>query len=558
LLKFAIANGKSVGQLPVELQNIWSFGSLSLMRPVQSYGRVTTFQGTTGPGGSSLKGHVYSTPLPTALVIQKVPIQPSDSVVRVIVVSPFTSDASALNKGKIASTRSAYIIEPTKIRQLHQFWCSVDNEVMKRYPFDEETFSTLPDKDTSPDVYLVDQEELRKLPDNDIGNQNLSHTKTSVSGGDSLLRSAEEERESLMISCTITVREKDDENQNRNLANHLPTTANASFQPSTNTFVVRPAQQFVSDSDPNYLETRYPDLFPFGRAGFNEKRKIPISNKTLIAYYTNLSTRQFKKPDFVLPVYDMIARNSSYNMALIRANLPSREINAEGNVIPRTEAYARIPLEDLKKLADYQSEKIKRQLLGKTAPRPPASSSGLAFSFFTDQKIANETMQHSQAASQQNRQDVYAAHANNGKATIWLTISPDDAKFFKVMWYALGPKESAPSAKAIPQGTKRFALLSKHPMAAALNFQNILEIVIEDIIGWSLKNKRPFRRGGLSGVPKAWVRVVEEQSRLTLHTHMLIWIYGHSAIENQLTMALKRDEDQHETDMQTIGIDDVS
>jgi hypothetical protein len=315
LLKFAIANGKSVGQLPVELQNIWSFGSLSLMRPVQSYGRVTTFQGTTGPGGSSLKGHVYSTPLPTALVIQKVPIQPSDSVVRVIVVSPFTSDASALNKGKIASTRSAYIIEPTKIRQLHQFWCSVDNEVMKRYPFDEETFSTLPDKDTSPDVYLVDQEELRKLPDNDIGNKNLSHTKTSVSGGDSLLRSAEEERESLMISCTITVREKDDENQNRNLANHLPTTANASFQPSTNTFVVRPAQQFVSDSDPNYLETRYPDLFPFGRAGFNEKRKIPISNKTLIAYYTNLSTRQFQKPDFVLPVYDMIACNFSYNMA---------------------------------------------------------------------------------------------------------------------------------------------------------------------------------------------------------------------------------------------------
>jgi hypothetical protein len=252
---------------------------------------MTTFQGTTGPGGSSLKGHVYSTPLPTALVTQKVPIQPSDSVVRVIVVSPFTSDASALNKGKIAYTRSAYIIEPTKIRQLHQFWCSVDNEVMKRYPFDEETFSTLPDKDTSPDVYLVDQEELRKLPDNDIGNKNLSHTKTSVSGGDSLLRSAEEERESLLISCTITVREKDDENQNRNLANHLSPTANASFQPSTNSFVVRPAQQFVSDSDPNYLETRYPDLFPFGRAGFNEKRKFPISKKTLIAYYILISAR---------------------------------------------------------------------------------------------------------------------------------------------------------------------------------------------------------------------------------------------------------------------------
>jgi hypothetical protein len=557
LPKFAIANGNWVGQLPAELQNM-TFGSLSLMRPVQSYGRVTTFQGTTGPGGSSLKGHVYSTPLPTAFVVQKLPIQPSDSVVRVLVVSPFTSDASALNKGKIASTRAEYIIEPNKIIQLHQFWNNVDNEIMKKYPFDEEIFATLPDKDTSPDVFLIDQEELHKLPDDNTEKEKHSNTKTASSGGDSLLRSAEEERENLMISCTVTVREKED--QNGTQSDHSPPISNTSFQASSNTFVVRPAQQFVSDSDPDYLETRYPDLFPFGRAGFCEERKIHISKKNLIAYYTNLSTRQFQQPDFVLPIYDMISRNTCYNMALVRANLPSRQINAEGNVIPRAEAYSRIPLEDLKKLSEYKSECIKNKILGKRAPRPPASSSGLASTFFTDQNIVNQTMQHSQAASQRNRQDVYAAHANNGKASIWLTISPDDAKCFKVMWYALGPKESAPNASAIPQGTKRFKLLSKHPMAAALNFQRILEIVIEDIVGWSLKNKRPYRRGGLFGVPKAWLRVVEEQSRLTLHTHMLIWLYGHSAIENQLNEALKRDEQQHETDLQftNINSDNVS
>lgn len=72
-------------------------------------------------------------------------------------------------------------------------------------------------------------------------------------------------------------------------------------------------------------------------------------------------------------------------------------------------------------------------------------------------------MQHSQKASQRNWEDVWAAHTNNGKASIWLTISLDDAKFFKVMWYALGAKESVPSPNTIPKGTKRFALLSKHP-----------------------------------------------------------------------------------------------
>jgi hypothetical protein len=31
------------------------------------------------------------------------------------------------------------------------------------------------------------------------------------------------------------------------------------------------------------------------------------------------------------------------------------------------------------------------------------------------------------------------------------------------------------------------------------------------------------------------------------NTHMSIWLYGHSEIENQLATALKRDEEQQET-----------
>jgi hypothetical protein len=41
-----------------------------------------------------------------------------------------------------------------------------------------------------------------------------------------------------------------------------------------NTFVVRPSTTFASDSDPEYLEKHFPDLFPFGRGGFGETRKI--------------------------------------------------------------------------------------------------------------------------------------------------------------------------------------------------------------------------------------------------------------------------------------------
>ena len=345
-----------------------------------------------------------------------------------------------------------------------------------------------------------------------------------------------------MISCTITIKEKDNgEFVHEEILDALPTQTSNNPQ----TFVVRSAEDFVSDSDPNYLELRYPDLLPFGRGGFGETRKIPISKKRLVAYYANLSTRQFQKIDFVLPLYDYIVRTLSYNKAMVRAKLPSRMVDKDGSVMPQAVAYSKISKEDMRKSVEYQIECIKRKKLGQRAPRPPKSVSGLASSFFTDQKIANQTIQHSQAAANRNRQEVYAAHANNGKAHIWLTISPDDAKAYKVMWFALGPEEAIPHANAIPLGTKRFKILSEHPVAAALHFQRVLDIIIEDIIGWCSKKGKPYKRGGLFGVPKAWLRIVEEQSRLTLHTHILIWLYGHSKIEYQMNNALLCDNQQH-------------
>lgn len=135
---------------------------------------------------------------------------------------------------------------------------------------------------------------------------------------------------------------------------------------------------------------------------------------------------------------------------MVRAKLPSRMVDKDGSIMPQAVAYSKISREDMRKSVEYQIECIKRKKLGQRAPRPPESVSGLASSFFTDQKIANQTIQHSQVAANRNKQEVYAAHANNGKAHIWLTISPDDAKSYKVMWFALGPEEAIPHANAMP------------------------------------------------------------------------------------------------------------
>lgn len=126
-------------------------------------------------------------------------------------------------------------------------------------------------------------------------------------------RSFEEVDTTLLISATGTVGAPDSKEDNvysqsaEVLCEDNLTTAVSECSHS-NTFVIRPSTTFANDSDSRFLEIRYPDLFPFGRGGFGEPRKIPISRKTLLRYMLNLSTRQFQQADFLLPVYDVVTR----------------------------------------------------------------------------------------------------------------------------------------------------------------------------------------------------------------------------------------------------------
>jgi hypothetical protein len=203
-------------------------------------------------------------------------------------------------------------------------------------------------------------------------------------------------------------------------------------------YVVRPDTKFVNDSDPNYFEFRYPDIFPFGRGGTHEKRRIKISRKALLAYMLNLSTRQFQEVDFVLPVYDMVTRQQVSTIGFVRSQIPSRKTNADGTVSSKAEAFGRVSLLDMKKVCEHKIACVKSASKGGTLPPPPQSVSGMAAEFFNDVSVATSYNQHSKSAAMANRAAVYAAHNSLGRASIWFTFCPDDTQSFKILWYALG------------------------------------------------------------------------------------------------------------------------
>ncbi len=58
------------------------------------------------------------------------------------------------------------------------------------------------------------------------------------------------------------------------------------------------------------------------------------------------------------------------------------------------------------------------------------------------------------------------------------------------------------SLKDIPSNASRIEIAGKDPVACDLFFTDILEILIEHMIGFDMKSKLPKENGGLFGVRK--------------------------------------------------------
>lgn len=357
-----------------------------------------------------------------------------------------------------------------------------------------------------------------------------------------MTRRNEDYIDSIPIGCTITVGETFGKgpNTNEEVVNALSMKKTSILKRShSNTYVVRPKLNFENDGDKWCLEKRYPDLFPTGKGGFGQKRKIPISRKALTSYLLRQSTRQFQHPSFVLPVYNMLVREDMASKSFVRTKLPSSIYNPDGSKMTRGEAFSKIPLTDLKAAAEFQKKCAETSRKGLPLPKPPAQlDDSLAPEFFTDMRIATEIMQHSEAAARRDRQDVNAAHNSNGKADIWLTVTPDDTKSFQVHYYAFG---KADDNLIVPPASFRFDTVAKHPVAAALNKEKVVKLLIKDVLGWDSERNSPYEEGGYFGVIKAYVRVIEEQGRLTLHSHWLIWLPEHADIKDQIKKAHQKD-----------------
>ena len=252
----------------------------------------------------------------------------------------------------------------------------------------------------------------------------------------------------------------------------------------------------------------FPVQFPFGRGGPREKRAVKMSAEYCYKHYAALSLPQMMRADFLLIICSMYQTAKCYTNAIITCRSTLNKSTVGNEVSKLTHHDLQIACNNLNN-GDTQENNTVRRLF--------SSVSG-----------ACENIGQSNEAAKVARKKYFSMWHLFGSPAIFFTVSPCDECSFRVRLYANSNQcHHLPSTEDIMNVEDcvadfefRKQCRAEYPGACAHEFENIMQVVKEVLIGW----KSGKGTNGIFGVPIAFADSVEEQARYTLHSHICVWI----------------------------------
>jgi hypothetical protein len=123
------------------------------------------------------------------------------------------------------------------------------------------------------------------------------------------------------------------------------------------------------------------------------------------------------------------------------------------------------------------------------------------------------------ASKKYQRNELWSLVSFNGAPGWFLTSSPADNKSPLCIYMASHDITFSPVIRGYAE---RQHLVTRNPVACVRFFHHIVQLFIKHICGWSDDGPQC----GLFGKPSAYYGTVEQQGRMTLHLHFLLWIEG--------------------------------
>ena len=260
----------------------------------------------------------------------------------------------------------------------------------------------------------------------------------------------------------------------------------------------RPSQEALRDYEDDNLMKAFPLQFPFGYGLPQAFVRDKTSLTSTLAHMLYLSRPSFHESCFVLVVHNMYERGRALNGAIWRVMGKHETCN--------------VTEEDL-------NAAIKRKKKG--LPR----TNGPGDRFLNSVHAVKKNLGHSNEAAMSARSQFLSLTHHFGCPICLFTVSFDDGLDLRILSFS-GRTDAVDWINSMtnmsPQELdEQMGLLGairiKYPGLCALNFEFLLELVLDKLVGDNPEKK------GIFGIMEAFGLAVEEQGRKTLHGHILVY-----------------------------------
>ena len=149
--------------------------------------------------------------------------------------------------------------------------------------------------------------------------------------------------------------------------------------------------------------------------------------------------------------------------------------------------------------------------------KPESNAEKACFQIIKDLDHVAGKVNGSTTSKKYMRNEIWSLIAHKSAPYFYVTLSPADIQHPLCIYFAQTNEEFKPN---ILPYDERLCSVCANPVAGARFFHFLIETFISDVLGVNSKHR------GLYGDTDRYYGTVEQQGRLTLHLHMLIWIMG--------------------------------
>jgi len=255
-------------------------------------------------------------------------------------------------------------------------------------------------------------------------------------------------------------------------------------------------------NNPQLYSSMFPWLFPYGLGGIgNENGEIAVSDLARKRHLLMYHDKRFQKdPYFPLIAFNHEQIKNSVTGGILLANKTNFVNTAER----------------LMNIDPFILEQMSTRMTNGEHVKPESEQEKNCFQLINDLDCVASHVEGSSTSRKYMRNEIWSLMAYCGAPSWFITFSPADIKHPVCLYFADTKEKFQPEFQRTAD--ERFRLIASNPVAGARFFDFTVKLFIKHVLGVGSTHS------GLWGETKAYYGTVEQQGRLTLHLHLLLWI----------------------------------